>query len=366
MRVLCVTPSYPPRTGGGEKYAHRTNAELVRGGATVRVIASVFDLREDREIDGVDIDYVRAFRYGGFPWFSPLLLAREKGRFRPDLVLAYGPSPYDPIAASLFGLLGVPYVQVYHADFDERRFDARVATWIHNKVALALASAIVCTTATMQARLASRGFGNKTVLATPGIDDRFFDLSQRERNEDILFVAALDQDHAYKRLDLLFKAVALLREQGLYARVNVVGDGDCRAKFERDAIDLGLVDQIRFHGAIDDSDLSSLYSTSRVLVLPSPTQQEGFGLVCLEAMAAGLPVVCSMYAGAAEIVREGPGCSVWDGKTLESLARCIAQSRAAKDEKRSQLRSFVRKFSWCAMVSALHAQLSELIPAMKK
>jgi len=348
VRILSLEPSYYPRVGGGEKLGHRFNSAFAHQGARVLVLTSVPPISERREMDGVIVDYVRAWRFLGFPWFGLSDLVRTVRELRPTFALLYGPSPYDPIAAIVLRLLRCPFVAVYQADFNERRLAARLATWLHNTLALRAAHAIACTTQRMAERLAARGFSTRTILATPGVDERFFEGAIGEGDGAMLFVGALDDGHAYKRLDLLLDAVALLSAEDASVRLRVVGDGNRRALAERRARDLNIVDRVEFLGAVDDDALAREYSSASVFVLPSPTTQEGFGLVCLEAMASGLPVVCSVNAGAAGMVVRAPGCAVWNARDLADLARAIRVARAAAPERRTALRAFARPFSWSA------------------
>ncbi len=356
-RVLCFEPSYYPRVGGGEKLGHRFNAAFAAEGAEVRVLTSVRPLDGRRELDGVSVDYLPAWRFLGFPWFGMRRVARAVRELRPSFAVLYGPSPYDVVAALVLRALRVRYVAVYLADFDERRIPTRLATALHNAVALRAASAVVCITERMAERLSTRGFGPRTILAHPGVDDRFFAAPVGD-GRDLLFVGALDDGHRYKRPDLLFEALARLDDS---FRLRVVGDGNRRPEAERAAREAGVADRVAFLGAIDDEALAREYASAGVLVLPSPTTQEGFGLVCLEAMASGVPVVCSANAGAAATVTAAPGCAVWNATDVADLARAIGAARGATRAQREALREHARAFGWSAAGSALLAAMSRAL-----
>ncbi len=97
-----------------------------------------------------------------------------------------------------------------------------------------------------------------------------------------------------KNLGTLLQALALLRHRGIAARlIKAGGPGHPRhrARFLAQAARLGLDDWLTIVGEVPESDLSLLYSAADVFVLPSHI--EGFGLPLLEAMACGVPVVCS-------------------------------------------------------------------------
>jgi len=88
---------------------------------------------------------------------------------------------------------------------------------------------------------------------------------------------------------------------------DVVGRSDVdpayAARCRRIAVDGGIADRVHWRGRLDDAQLAQAYAASDALVLPS--QYEGFGIVYLEALAAGLPVVASTAGAAGELVRDG-------------------------------------------------------------
>jgi lipopolysaccharide/colanic/teichoic acid biosynthesis glycosyltransferase len=79
--------------------------------------------------------------------------------------------------------------------------------------------------------------------------------------------------------------------RGVRGVLLIVGDGPLRGSLEARAGDLGVEQNVRFHGEVDATDLNALYLASDVFVLPSITRQEAFGVVQIEAMASGKPVI---------------------------------------------------------------------------
>lgn len=136
----------------------------------------------------------------------------------------------------------------------------------------------------------------KNVIVIPnGIDQFWLDQTLYEKKIDkykpkLIFVGRIDKN---KNLKSLIKAVYLLRKKGIETSLDVVGDGPLRKSLERSCInDKNIV----FHGPIYDKDkIKKLYSNSDILVVPSFT--ETFGLVYLEAMSCGLPVIYTKKQG---------------------------------------------------------------------
>lgn len=114
-------------------------------------------------------------------------------------------------------------------------------------------------------------------------------------------VGVLTRLDTRKGLPYLLRAMAQLRSDLPDARLLIGGDGEDRPALEREACSLGLTGRVEFVGAVGDS--ADFYRRLDCFVLPS--LDEAFGLVLLEAMAAGLPVVGTRVGGIPEILEDG-------------------------------------------------------------
>jgi phosphatidyl-myo-inositol dimannoside synthase len=115
-----------------------------------------------------------------------------------------------------------------------------------------------------------------------------------------LIVARMQATERYKGHDELLEVWPMVNEKLPAARLVIAGGGDDRERLERKAGSLGLAGAVRFEGVVTDRRLQALYRDAAVFVMPSPN--EGFGLVFVEAMRAGIP--CIAAAGAAEEIIE--------------------------------------------------------------
>jgi glycosyltransferase involved in cell wall biosynthesis len=156
----------------------------------------------------------------------------------------------------------------------DRGFATRVDRWIAN-------SAVV-------ADRIRRYYGRESEVVHPPIDVNAF-TPQRERGDFWVYVGRLS---AYKRADIAVRAFATL---GM--RLVVVGEGRERGSLEEIARD-----NVAFAGHLDDATLRQLLGAARGLIFPA---EDDFGIVCVEALASGAPVVALAAGGAQEIVRDG-------------------------------------------------------------
>ncbi|MEK7859954.1 MAG: glycosyltransferase [Chloroflexota bacterium] len=157
---------------------------------------------------------------------------------------------------------------------DDRVFARRVDRWLANSGAV-------------RDRIA-RYYGAESEVVYPPVDVAAFRPST-ERADFWLYVGRLV---SYKRVDLAVRAF-----DRLGTRLIVVGEGR-----ERDALERRARENVTFAGRVDDATLRDLLAAARGLVFPG---EDDFGIVCVEALASGTPVVALASGGAPEIVLDG-------------------------------------------------------------
>ncbi|WP_117149338.1 glycosyltransferase family 4 protein [Paraliobacillus zengyii] len=133
-----------------------------------------------------------------------------------------------------------------------------------------------------------------TKIIPNGVDDYWLKQTLVEKTIDkklkLIFVGRIDNN---KNLAAVIQVVDLLRKKGMDCTLDVVGDGPLREAHENECRG---VENIVFHGAIYDKDkIREIYINSNILVVPSFT--ETFGLVYLEAMSCGVPVIYTQNQG---------------------------------------------------------------------
>ncbi len=112
---------------------------------------------------------------------------------------------------------------------------------------------------------------------------------------NLLFVGGLDAAHYFKGVEILLRAAAGLNNFNF--ELTLVGDGDRRPEYEALALRLGLEKKIKFAGKLSGSDLIRVFQKADLLILPSINSNEAFGIVLIEALACGVPVMASDLPG---------------------------------------------------------------------
>jgi glycosyltransferase involved in cell wall biosynthesis len=141
----------------------------------------------------------------------------------------------------------------------------------------------------------------------------------RSERFTVLFVGRL---YRRKRVDVLIRAAAILRERIRDLEVRIVGNGPCAEPLHRLARDLRLDSAVTWLGDVTRAQLAAEYNRATVFCLPSV--QEGFGIVLLEAMVARKPIAASRVAAIPEVA---PDAALVEPDNPEALAAAIESAK---------------------------------------
>ncbi|MFN2214815.1 MAG: glycosyltransferase [Anaerolineales bacterium] len=212
-----------------------------------------------------------------------------------------------------------------------------------------------------------KGDVDKIEVIPPGVDlSRFYPIPDDEAkeviglppcNQVLLYVGRIEP---LKGIDTLIEAIAYMRTQGEFeelsfclAVIGGVGDGDptiqsAEMKRLKDLCHLhGLDDLVTFLGKKDQDTLPYYYSAAEAVVVPS--HYESFGMVALESMACGTPVVASQVGGLAYLVQDGVTGYTVPYSDVEALAKRLSdliRNKPLRDQLGKQAAAVAKDFSW--------------------
>ena len=229
-------------------------------------------------------------------------IARLSRAFQPDLVLTHG--------NRAAGLALSPFLSI----------DDRVVCVLHNaffKPHLRHGRAALCVSSSILA--AARAYMPEANLHLMSNFARLDVGAVRRSRPEAPCIVALGRLHEQKGFDVLIDAAARLRQMGLNFRLLIGGEGEEGASLRAQAHRLGLGDTVVFQGWIDDG--AAFLAQGDLMLVPS--RYEPFGLVVIEAMAAGLPVIASDLEGPREILDGGRLGAVVPAGNPEALAKAV-------------------------------------------
>jgi glycosyltransferase involved in cell wall biosynthesis len=169
-----------------------------------------------------------------------------------------------------------------------------------------------------------------------------------QETKNILFVGGLDKAHYFKGIDILLKATSELGIRNY--ELGIAGDGDLKTSYEELAKKLNINDKVRFLGKVSDEKLPGVYRQADLFVLPSINKNEAFGLVLLEAMASGVPVIASGLPGVRKVFENGKQGLLCKPNDIDDLKNKIEEI-LTNEEKRKEMGKEARilvleKYSW--------------------
>jgi glycosyltransferase involved in cell wall biosynthesis len=364
MRVVEVTQRYPPALGGVELHVATIARSLRSLGHDVEIITT--DLARDRPFSRLPPGEVpepfpvrrhRAIR--GFPAPHGLGIvapgmAVDLFASRADVVHAhaFGMAP-TWIAAAVRRLRGTPLAIETH--MDAGRGTPGWWTYARSVARLTLrpADRVVVQTRAETALVTALGVRPERIVRIPdGIDlTEFEGIGPHESPAPptILFVGRLYPEQ--KGLVPLLRAFALIPPE-LGLRLRLIGeDWGGRATIERLAEEHGFRDRLTLTGPLPRPELLREYARADLFVLPSLF--EPYGIVLMEAMAAGLPIVASRVGGIPEVVEDGTNALLVPPGNPGELARAIellAGDRAKRQSFAKAGRDRVQQFSWTRVI----------------
>ncbi len=364
MRIVHIYKDYPPILGGIENHVKLlAEGQSARGHAVTVLVTNPRGLHSTEMLEH-HVRVVRAARFATVA-STPLSLALPWRLLREQADIVHLHFPY-PVGETAQWLLrrGRGTVLSYHSDVVRQASILRFYRPIMSRV-LRSADAIVIGSPPMQNSAYLAPHQHKLRLIPYGIPlDRFRRTSLSDQPDGssftLLFVGRL---RYYKGLDTLIRALPLTP-----ARLRIVGIGPMEAEWRTLAQTLGVADRIEWLGEVPDEDLPGLYHQAHLFVLPASHPSEAFGLVQVEAMAAGLPVVCTeLGTGTTYVNIDGQTGLVVPPRDPERLAEAINLLIADPERRRALGRTaqarVEQEFALDVMIERVLALYVELLRA---
>lgn len=277
---------------------------------------------------------------------------------RYDVVHVHWPVPHALFGWAVSRACGARIVTSWYGA--ELRLVKGSLPWLRPfvKWALAISDAVVAISSYTAREIAEiSGVSTRVIPYTVAFEAGGSDVARAAPRDGfvVLFVGRLVER---KGVRYLIDAVRRL-PPGRNARLVIIGDGPERSALEAEVRRLGLEGRVALRGRVSDRELREAYATASVLVLPaivdSRGDTEGLGVVLLEAMAYGVPVVASNLGGITDIVTDGATGLLVPPADPDALAaaleRVAADTALAEHLAAAGRRRMLEHFSWPAIVA---------------
>ena len=366
MRILKISrfspvPYREPKGFGGAAI-EEPMIILSKGGMTIDVVAPVpyapFPLSRMsyrwgqysqvpaiESMEGIEVYHPRYLSIPGSYLFSiagrsiqftcSSVVRRLQWQGKYDLVHAHFGYPDGYLGMKVARRLGIPLIVTIQAT----DVDITAAMNANCRAMLgqicAYAHSVISPTRSLAERL-RRIYDIESTVVHYGIDPRRVCMERRTGKGEYrgrYLLLSVSQLIASKGVDITIQAVSSLASSGYPITCVVVGDGPERSRLQQLAIELGVGSHIRFMGALSHSETMEYMRLCDIFCLPS--WQETFGLVYVEAMAHGKPIVCCRGQGIADVVAEhecGVIAEVKDVRSIVSAIESLLNNQYMREE----------------------------------
>jgi glycosyltransferase involved in cell wall biosynthesis len=385
MRILTTLTYYRPHYSGLTIYAERLARALVERGHQVTILTSRYDpalpARENR--DGVQVIRLHVLMHVSKGVLMPTMFYRAWVNIRhAEVVHLHLPQLDAAYIALISRLMNKPVVLTYHCDLIlPKGFIHSIANQVShlaNKISLGLANQVVVNTLDYaEASTFLRHYLTKTraiptpvELVTPTqVDvDAVMHKAKLETGQRIIGMVA--RLAAEKGVEFLVEAMSEILKKHPMARVlhvgqyeNVLGEEEYANKLRPMIQTLG--DHWTFLGILPPVELSAFYKLCEVTVLPSTNSTESFGIVQVESMASGTPVVASNMPGVRQpVMMTGMGRLVPPAQA-HTLAEGVCDVLDHPERFKGDVNGVIKRFSPLHIAQEYESVFQELIVSRK-
>lgn len=353
MKIAQIVCAFPPYKGGIGNIANKYSEILYKAGHNI----TTFTPDYKKIGNGEKIIRLKPlFKYGNGAFLPQLFFILKKF----DLIYLHYPFFGGAEIVWLFKIFNPKKKLIIHYHMDVMNYSliAKALSWPEKLIRSSIfkqANIITCASIDYvrysNIKNIYKKYSNKFAEIPFGVDIDKFKPSHINKTKpifQILFVGCLDKAHYFKGVNVLLKAISKLSITNF--KLLIVGDGDLKPQYEKRAKNLKIQNKINFLGKISDEKLPKIYQNSDLFVLPSINQNEAFGIVLLEAMSSGTPVIASGLPGVRTIFNDGIQGYLIKPNSVIDLKEKI-EKILNNSEKRNKMRQEARwlvekKYNW--------------------
>jgi glycosyltransferase involved in cell wall biosynthesis len=383
MRIGMFTDTYTPQINGVVTSINSFTEELQKLGHEVFIFAP--QIKDAVKKDNVF--YFKSIKYAPLPEHNiAYSLSGHLQTFKDlqlDILHSHTPFSLGWLALYLAKQYRLPLVHTYHTLFIEyvhyvpTALGRQIGVWLSTNASRRYCHSCDLTivpSEAMRLELQKYGVLSEIDVIPTGVNENFKEsgvaqsVLQRHNipagTDLIAYAGRLAKEKNIEFLLHMYKEILKGRTNILFA---IIGDGPHRPLLEKLATDLGLKDKIIFTGYISDkSELASWYKAVRVFVFSSLTETQG--LVILEAMSVGTPVVAVDAMGISDIIHQNTG-GLASGLDVSEFALKLTRLLSDKElyrQKSAEALQLARKLSMSNMTRRLLANYQRLIDVVTK
>jgi rhamnosyl/mannosyltransferase len=334
MKIMIITPYFYPKIGGLENYVLNVAIGLQKRDHEVIIVTSNEggNVRVEEKIQKLRVvrlpRLIKLFNTPIHPaWYFQLrsLIKSEK----PNIINAHSPVPGLSDLA-FFARGNTKFIMTYHSGSMKKKESKIIDLLLGLYEKTILRNTIIKSDAVVaiypefvKAIICPKKRNLYNIF--PGVNIDLFKPAKaiKNNNRTVIYVGRIEKSSGWKGIGTLLHAMKKVTEYDPEAKIRLIGTGDAVEKYKRLAKQLGIAKNVEFAGALRGSALVKAYQTARLLVLASETEAESFGMVLIEAMSCGIPVIATKMGGMPRVVELTGGGLLVEPSNSASLSEGI-------------------------------------------
>jgi len=358
-----MTNTYAPMVGGIEESIRSFTFEFEKMGHEVVIVAPECEGTPPDEVGVIRLHAIQNFNHSNFSIVFPMssLLPELMKTFKPDIIHCHHPFWMGSIALRLSCQYRIPLVFTHHTMFEQhmhylpiqneemKRFIIELFTGYAN-----LATQVIVPSESVRLILLERGVKAPIEVAPTGVDLQKFSKGHgdviRKRLRiplDAVIIGFVGRLAAEKNLDFLSRSVADYLKKDTKVHFLAGGDGPLKDQIKKIFDDQGVGKRFHLAGVLKGQDLVDCYHAMNIFAFASLSETQG--IVLVEAMAAGVPVVAVDAPGVREVVKDGYNGRLIFGENQnnfsEALLWCLKQPPSEFEQMRKNARDTTKEFT---------------------
>ena len=357
MNILMMTNTYTPIVGGLEKSVQLFTDEYLKRGHDVRIVAPIFPDMPSDEKNVIRVPAIQHFNGSDFSVHLPVpgVLKEALQGFKPDIVHAHHPFLIGDTALRVAYKFNAPLVFTYHTLYEQysnyvpgdshalKRFTVQLSTGFAS-----LADRVFAPSESVKKILIEREVQTPIEVISTGIsrgthakgDGETF-RQQLGIPSDCFIVGCVGRLALEKNLEFLSKAVLKFLKASENSVFVVIGSGPEEKNIRRIFSEAGLSRRLFMAGVLKGENLANAYAALNVFAFAS--QSETQGMVLVEAMAAGVPVVAVDACGVRDVVENGKNGRLLPVEDEEMFAWALGEIANFTPEEQKQMIAEAKK-----------------------
>jgi len=363
MKILMMTNTYAPMVGGIEESIRSFTEEFEKLGHDVVIVAPECEGVPPDEVNVIRLRAIQKFNNSEFSIALPMsgLLNELTQKFKPDIIHCHHPFWMGDIALRLSSQFRIPLVFTYHTMFEyhmhylpiqndgTKRFIVELFAGFAD-----LATQVIAPSESVRAILVERGVKAPIDVVPTGVNLSRF--SQGNRSvmrgrlgipSDCVVIGHVGRLALEKNIEFLARSVAGSLKENSKAHFLVGGDGPLKDKIQEIFNEQGLAERLHLAGVLKGQDLVDCYHAMDLFAFASLSETQG--IVLVEAMAAGVPVVAVDAPGVREVVKDG-----YNGRLIfkedetqyrQALTWCLKRPKEELEKIKKNARTTTKEFS---------------------